>query len=625
MKRLIYFILIFSTSPIFATQTWFVRADGGSRFDSAVTTGQCDGLADVAYPGSGTNQHCAFNDFRYMWMDGTFGNSVWIIASGDTVVIRGCTALGSQQNPDNPHCRVGQDNASNTNIFCQGISAFQGCSMPPPPNGTSGAHTKILGGCAFGTYTCNPVVGYPYVSNNLTQLFLGFNGTALMWLNGASFIDIEGLELTTHNSVCSTVGAPAFPAFCNNGPPADDFGRWGIIFTNTTSNIFLQDIYIHGFSNLGMGGPFGPSITLNRVSIDFNAFAGWNMDDGSATPDGTGATLTQNQVTFVGNGCKEQYPIVNTQFPALACWDSDSGGFGDSWSGQTTNLDSFTCDRCYVAFNTKDGAIGPHTLLKNLSLTNSKWQGNMGQQGKWGMQPNSTTVITNNEFIGNCQVMSVQLPGAAQAFDLGTGLGGSYLSLYCRASGTVFDYFSDSGSTVLINNNDFITYTDTFFDFGCGTSGACSGFSYIVKNNIFLGYTVPVNYFPGSTGNTPGIYFIDEPSVNVSASNQIEFGVRHDSTGDPCGGTIICSDPLLLSQPIQGSIPPESSLFGFNFNLTSTSPAIGTGIFISGATITDFNGKTRPNPPSIGALELTNIIGVTKGGNITLSGKITTQ
>jgi hypothetical protein len=60
---------------IVAPQTWYVRADGGSRYSAGVTTGQCDGKADVAYSGSGTNQHCAFNDFRYLWMGGTYGNS----------------------------------------------------------------------------------------------------------------------------------------------------------------------------------------------------------------------------------------------------------------------------------------------------------------------------------------------------------------------------------------------------------------------------------------------------------------------------------------------------------------------------------------------------------------------
>jgi hypothetical protein len=577
--------------------TWYVRTDGGTRYSSNVTTGECDGKADVAYPGSGTDQHCAFNDFRYLWMDGTYGNSAWIISGGDTVVIRGCAALPEQQNPDNPHCRIGADNSKDTGIFCQGVSAYWGCSMPPPPNGTASNHTRILGACAFGTYTCTPVIGYPYTSNNLTQLYSGWNAGGLMYLNGASYIDIEGLELTTHNGACSTLGAPAYPRGCGTSVPTDDFGRWGIITTNTTSNIALQDLYIHGFADIGLGGPIGGPITLTRVNISFNAFAGWNFDDGSSTPDAAGSSITQSYVYMTGNGCLEEYPIVHTQFPALSCWDSGSGGFGDSWSGQNTNLDSFTCDHCTIVYNTKDAAIGPHTRLKNLSVTNSLFAGNMGQQGKWGMQPNSTTVFTNDLILGNCNRMSQQLPGAAQNFDVSTGLPGSYLVTYCRASGTAFDYFADANSTVLFANNTFVTYSPTVFDFGCGTANACA--PYVMKNNIFLGYKNPGQ--PDYSGEIPGLYYREAGATTASTYN-IEFGMRNGDCPSVGGSENICVDPLFVAEPWgTGTTFAESELDNFNFHPTSGSPAVGSGIAIPGLT-TDYYGVTRANP-SIGAVE----------------------
>jgi hypothetical protein len=583
--------------------TWYVRPDGGTRYSSSVTTGLCDGQADVAYPGSGTNQHCAFNDVRYLWMDGTYGNSAWVISGGDTVVIRGCAALPSQQNPDAPHCRIGWDKATGNdseNFWCAGVNASWGCSMPPPPSGTPSQHTRILGACAYGTYSCNPVNTYPYTSNNLTQLFGGFSVGAVMYLNGSQYVDVEGLEITSHNGQCTRVGAPAYPGWCSTSAPASDFASWGIVTTNTTSNITLQDLYIHGLANLGMGGPIGGPFTVTRVFIGFNAFAGWNFDDGVPTPNAPGSSITQSYVTMIGNGCLEEYPIVHAQFPALSCWDSNSGGFGDSWSGQNTELDSFTCDHCYIAYNTKDGAIGPHTLLNNLSLTNSTWIGNMGQQGKWGLNPNSSTVITNNLFVGNCNRMSDALPGAAQNFNVSTGLPGSYLSLYCRAAGTVFDYFSDANSTVLFANNTIVTYSPTFFDFGCGTVGGCGTSPYVLKNNIFLGYITSTSYYPNS-GQAPGLFYIDESSVSLSSSYNIEYGLRN---GDcPSGGTgIICADPQLASEPAQGTIPPESTLDNFNFHPSTGSLAIGAGIAIPSLTM-DYFGVTRPSPPSIGAVE----------------------
>jgi hypothetical protein len=541
-----------------------------------------------------------------MWMDGSYGNSAWIMAGGDTLVIRGCTALGTQGNPDNPHCRIGSDNATNSNIFCQGVSQYWGCAMPPPPNGTAGQHTRILGGCAYGTYSCTPIGtattanGYPWTGNNLTQLFSGFNAGGLMYLYGASYIDVEGLELTTHNGACTTMGSPAYPKACSTSSPVDDFGRWGIVFTNTTTNILLQDVYIHGFTNIGIGGPFGAGITLTRVFSGFNAFAGWNMDDGSSTPDGTCASLIQSYVTMIGNGCLEQYPIANAQFPAMACWDSNDGGFGDAWSGQNTNLDTFTCDHCNISYNGKDAALGPHTLVKNLTYTNSITVGNMGQQGKWGMQKNSTAVFENDLLVGNCYRMSQQLPGAVQNFALSTGLPGSYLSNYCRASGDTFSFFSDTGSTVTISNNTFISYQPTVFDFGFGTAGQGAGVPYVLKNNIFFGYNTGYTFSPFSNSQ-PGLYYLGEGSVVVSASNDIEFGVRN---GDPCSGTILCVDPLLVNEPAQvGAIPPESALDNFNFHPTSGSPAIGAGTSYSGMLPTDYYGNARPTSPAIGAVQ----------------------
>jgi len=54
-----------------------------------------------------------------------------------------------------------------------------------------------------------------------------------------------------------------------------------------------------------------------------------------------------------------------------------------------------------------------------------------------------------------------------------------------------------------------------------------------------------------------------------------------------------CGDPDLVG---------ESNINAINPNITSSSPAINSGIAISGIT-TDYNGNTRPNPPAIGATE----------------------
>jgi hypothetical protein len=390
--------------------------------------------------------------------------------------------------------------------------------------------------------------------------------------------------------------------------PVSDSANWGVVITNTTSNILLQDLYIHGFTNLGIGGPLGGPTTLNRVSIDFNAFAGWNFDDGIPTPDAPGSSLTQSYVTMVGNGCLEEYPIVHTQYPAKSCWDQGSGGFGDAWSGQASLLSSFTCDHCNISYNMKDGAMGPHSLIHNLKLTNSVWIGNMGQSGKWGQDAGSTFLFENNLMVGNCMRLSQQLPGAAQNFNITTGLPGSYLSTYCRAGGPLFDYFADSGASVNFTNNTFIAYQPIFFEMGCNTVGGCLTTPYNFTNNIVLGYMSSYTASPFNPGTLPDMYYFDWTNpVDMVSSRNIEYGIK---SGDVCGTNgILCVDPLLTNEPSQTWIS-EATLDVFNpfagsgnsFYPSSTSPAVRAGTAISGLT-TDYYGIARPNPPSIGGVE----------------------
>ena len=93
------------TTPVVSptgNRTWYVRVDGGTRYSSNATSGQCNGMANAAYPGTGVNQNCAFNDVRNLWTDGSYcGDSSatsscwkWIGISGDTYMILGSIADG---------------------------------------------------------------------------------------------------------------------------------------------------------------------------------------------------------------------------------------------------------------------------------------------------------------------------------------------------------------------------------------------------------------------------------------------------------------------------------------------------------------------------------------------------
>jgi hypothetical protein len=188
--------------------------------------------------------------------------------------------------------------------------------------------------------------------------------------------------------------------------------------------------------------------------------------------------------------------------------------------------------------------------------------------------------------------MSAQIPGAAQNFNISTGLGGSYLTTFCRAGGDQWPYFAGSGSTVTFNGNTIVATGATIFDLGCLDN--CSGFHYVMKNNLILGYTQ-------SGDSAPGLYYFPEGTASVASDHMIEYGIRN---GDACTGTIICSDPLLTGEPSQGAWPPESVLDAIitgGFYPTSMSLAIGAGMAVSGWA-TDYYGTTLSNPPPIGAV-----------------------
>ena len=592
--------------------TWFVRPDGGTRYSANVPTGQCNGTYDLPYPGTGVDQNCAFNDVRYLWSDNSGAQNGWVIAGGDTVVIRGCTALASQTNASNPDCRLGYDNNSNgnaPNYWCGYGDPNTTCFNPPIPAGTAAQPTRILGGCAYGTYSCTPINNnYPYGPTNETQLFGGFGLTWTFNLESTSYVDIEGIELTTHNGVCTIgVGIPAYPRSCSSGVPYDDYAQNGFLSNDTTSNIVLQDVYVHGFNSSGFMGPIGGPITMTRVFSGFNAFAGWNFDDGSGTPDATGSSITANYVTMIFNGCYEQYPITAT-YPAQVCYDTNSGGFGDSWSGQGVGtesvLTSFTCNYCVDDYNTKDGFIGPHIAIPQLTITNSVAIGNMGSNWKWGGEDGvvNTTTFQNNLTVNNCVRMSQPMSGVPSTYN-------TYLTGFCRAGGNGMASVIPIGSTWNIQNNTFITAQQIALYVACAGSDTSCPSTINSTNNVFLGYVDPNS--PYGPGITPTLYYFSSGIV-LNTSHNEEFGMQLGTCPSTANG-VICSDPLLVNEPAQPWPGQESGLdvfdpfvTGNSFHPSSSSPLLGAGIQIPGLT-TDYYNVARPDPPGIGAVEYVSV------------------
>jgi hypothetical protein len=246
--------------------------------------------------------------------------------------------------------------------------------------------------------------------------------------------------------------------------------------------------------------------------------------------------------------------------------------------------------------------MGPHTLIANLSLTNSAWIANMGQSGKWAQGANANFLFQNNVVIGNCMRMSQLIPGAAQNFDSGAGLTGSGLSGYCRAAGPLFDYFSGANSNVVFDHNTIVTYQPTIFEPGCLNAGTCGTSPLNFTNNIVLAYMSSYSISPFTVGQKPGLFYKDDGSVPIQSSHNIWYGIKNDYNTCGNNGTL-CTDPLLVNELPQGAFTTvESQLDNFNLHPSSSSPAIAAGIVNALSPVLDFFGIQQTTTPTIGAV-----------------------
>ena len=540
--------------------SWYVRPDGGTRYSANVPTGQCDGQADAPYPGKGSNQHCAFKDYRYLYSDGTYNNKAWVISGGDTVMVRGGPWRVGQNGP-NPQDYFGNDPGDPYDAF-----------NPTIPSGTPSQHTRILG------------ENYAQCTAK-TQLFGGYAVAAVMNLKGAQYVDVQCLEITDH-AQCTRVGTPAYPSQCNSSYPLDDYAGSGMVTDAHTHDVVLQDLDIHGLTSRAVIGAIGGLITVNRVRMAYNGAAGWDFDDGNGTPSVNGL-VTASYLTVEWNGCNEEYPITDA-YPAISCYDDNSGGYGDGVGTPNTPL-NFTCDHCMFRYNTQDGFDLLHVSGSDITVTNTASYGNMGQQYKLGAMTN--ILFQNSLAVTNCRRMAASFPGAPASYN-------QYLSDFCRAAGDGFAINLALGGILTLQNNSVVGYSATTFDIGCGGSD-CSASSMIFENNIVLGYSNP-NY---NSGQYPGLFYFGSgigSNQFTSRSHNIYLNVSNSgcpSTGFP---DEFCVDPLFVNEP--STYVDEASFDNFSFVPSTGSPAVGAGIQVPGLT-SDYAGNNRPIPPSIGALE----------------------
>lgn len=599
--------------------TWYVRADGGARYSATrVSYGipaQCDGQHDAPFPAVGTtnvlgqvsngvNQPCAYNDYRYLYDDQTYNNHAWIIAGGDTVMLR-----------DGPW-RVGHEGNTSNDPWCAGRSNGD-CTNPDIPAGTLAQHTRILGEHYA---SCS-------AHSSETQLYGGHGVYSTINANGAQFVDIACIEATTHGS-CIVHGSPN-PNPCSTGYPVSDYDSDGILTNTGTHDLTLTDMWIHGHTDRGVKGPIGGTVTATRVDISTNGMAGWDFDDGSGSAgngNGTASVNGQwnfNYSTIQWSGCNQEYPFVHA-LGIQACFGQSNGGYGDGVGTPPGTCFGVHVDHSHFVYNVQDGLdighadAGPSGAGYSdhgscpYSVTNSYAYGNSGQTFKSGPNMNPA-IFQNNIMIGNGYRLSTPIAGTNPAFNASLGD-------FDRA-GSAISFNTHAGGTISVLNNTIITYMGTMAVASCWEHDGCAGATLNFQDNLIYGLQNPKESYNGNsngigdfcftdnTGNCAYPWSINFPTVHMDHNEW--YGVRNHALL----ATEFAGDPMFVNEPLSDLVEHDTSSTAFkeanwdNFNtaLTASSPARAHGSVVPGATY-DYNNSARLNPPAVGALEYGSVL-----------------
>ena len=588
--------------------TWYVRPDGGTRYSVNVSTGQCDGLGDAAYPGKGVNQHCAFNDIRLLWQDGSYayapqyganfpGNG-WIGKGGDTYLIRGSIAAGTAA------YRTGRSGGSvngedPVQVALGNPAPYRGwvgdpyAGAPTPPAGTAAQHTRILG---ENWQSC-------HAQTARTPVVAG-NGVSTAFHLQSSYVDFQCMDISDKSD-------------CVVNCSGQDFATTGITLANTADHLLMQDVRIHGMETFGLYGPSGNGDVFNYLSLVGNGGGGWNADAGDGTT-GTGSLLVENY-EILWNGCGEEYPIVD-KLPYHNCRDQNSGGYGDGFGTATVSSPApgwqAHFDQGTVAYNTQDGLDALHLIGNGSSMTVTRTlaYGNMGQQVKVG---GAQGTLEDSVIVGDCDAMAHPIAGTPGNYN-------AKLSDFCRAGNQAVLMTAGHGTTTTIQHNTIEGKGALLIGYECdGSAGNCDATALIdLRDNILLGNPDPTrgnpganylsiidNTYPtqaacaaaadghhswitdGAVGCGNDVFF----NPGSSNSHNVLFTVK-DSCTDHNGTGNLCLDPGLVDETVPDTGYPNLALSSH-----------GGAAFQSGIALpnlpNDSTNKPFHNPPSIGALE----------------------
>lgn len=591
-----------SAAYVINHQTWYVRADGGTRT-------QCTGLTDAAYPGTGSGQACGFLDMRWLYDNQGGSPQTWIIGRGDTVLLESAASISAVSGliaaSTGPANRIGWDYGGPCSgagcgagfTWCQGIG--NSCGIPPPPAGSPASPTHIWGANHGSCSAATNIPGSLALSNvpdgtKTFELYGDFGNNTVLDLSGTHDIDLQCVHVNTHGSCiihASTSSLPNGPAPCSASAPISNYASEGIRSSATTgTGISLTDVWVTGMQDSGWFGPINGAVTNTRVRYSYNVMTGFNMDDGTGVQ--AGGTVTDTDLTLDFNGWSQTWPYA-TAIPVGYLTTQNTGGDGDGLATPGSSSDTFIENRMTCAYNGQDCYdVGHNQDPGSVSWNHSQAWANLGGTFKSGGESAS---LINSFSLTNCYRANAAITGvptAAQTWASPT------TQLFCRANGdgVGLNWLGGATGEVLkIQDTTVVTYGGVAVDAQVQGSGTCTACTFFSQGNVYLAYSNP------STGasHNPAMYNLTPPGFGPTTT---DHNTRFNFFGDTCAGTDQCVDPLLVSEPPPAT--PVGDGFGdaFNFNLTAGSPAVSSQIPISGIT-DDFFAVTRLNPTSAGAAQ----------------------
>jgi hypothetical protein len=527
-------------------------------------------------------QNCAVNHPFWLATQNKSQNAfAWIVSSGDTIQFKdvGPYYMGDAL----------PNNLGSTWIPCVGNAS--GCTLPAIPNSVSvlGLNT---GNCHNANHT--GLTG-PTVLSAVNGAFEVLN------LQASNHVTLQCLEVTQPDT-CTHMGSGG--GQCQAG--VNNYGGHGIRFEYAVnqgpSNATMRDVAVVGMSAQGLLGSHINTLssdvfTASDIYVIGNGAAGWDSDGGNCgTSCESVGTMNLSYVDVEWNGCSAVMPYDISK-PTSGntfnyCFDDSTGGYGDGFAFIAAGNVSLNVTHATFKYNTQDGFDSLHlgddqTTTPSVSIMDSWAEGNEGQTFKLGA--GAVGVAINNVSISNCRLLKTasNFPNNPTGWNTG-------VSDVCRAAGDQWALALRDGASLTVENNTSLGYGTTMYDMECSGShcGTAGGATVVFRNNISLGFPDPGN----SNRQASGIYLGGGDVFATSGSvinHNLWFNMATSCPDLSEETNAICVDPKLVS---------EANVNAINPNLTSTSPATGAGVSISGIT-TDYNGLTRPNPPAIGAIE----------------------